>query len=187
MEMRALRGTIVHKHSEIHSRSGTWAPIDEIDGYKKLITFIAQEKRCEDSTRINRVKNLFPEQCNFKGFMDAYGENITFEFIERWVIDKTLGYCGTMDRRGIWQGKRAIFDIKTSSSYGKEYKLECGAQMAGYDLADRYEAEVYVIIPLNPSNTCGYGAPIVLDANGPYKDYFLQKLAEFKQLINACN
>lgn len=53
------------------------------------------------------------------------------ELIEHVVINATHRYCGTLDRVGILNGRRALIDLKCSSVL---YRW-VGRQLAGYELA----------------------------------------------------
>src|SRR5205823_1896608 len=48
-----------------------------------------------------------------------------------WQDDGAEPFAGTLDRRGTWNGKPAILDLKT----GKELRWTMGVQLAGYAIA----------------------------------------------------
>lgn len=116
-----------------------------------------------------------------KGFLEKFGASYKVLESEKWVVSHELEYCGTMDADAMFLGNRIIQDYKTASSYGQDKKDQYFEQMAGYDIANGSLATEYHIIPLNPKNKCGFGAPIITKDVTKYREAFLVKLAEFNK------
>lgn len=69
---------------------------------------------------------------NLKGYLDAWRKflkdtDFKIEAIEERVVSKRLWYAGTLDRRGILNGKRAVIDIKTGVDFGPATALQLAA------------------------------------------------------------
>lgn len=168
----AMRGSMVHEQVQEYFEKKIWLDLKEHKNYKKLIEY-----------RSKVILNpLDPEKCNFAGFWKKYEKDFQIEAVEMEVCNIPLKFAGRLDARGLYQGRQAVMDVKTSSSYKKEKLDDYFTQMAGYDIALGGHAEVYVVIPLNPSNKCGYGAPLVCETPSVYRERFLDKLKEFWEM-----
>ena len=73
------------------------------------------------------------------GYVNAYQAFLRdympkWEYIEKPLGDAELGFAGTLDRLGVIGKRKAIVDIKTTSSMDREAKIQLACQLAGYGI-----------------------------------------------------
>lgn len=115
---------------------------------------------------------------NFLGFMEKYGKDIKFGDGEFRGFNEADFYCGSPDRVGDYLGVRSIFDFKCRGAQTDDFK-----QMAMYcKLDDPRLAGIQqmVIIPLNPDNKQGFGAPVVSNEIDKYYNLALRDRHDFR-------
>lgn len=144
----AARGTLVHEAVETWFKTGQYV--------------VQTEANSPDALKLQDSK-LKAEDCNFLGFWEEHGKDFSIKFMEREVVDPVVGYGGRLDMYGTYKGVPAIIDIKTTSTYTAKVDLKYFKQLSAYARAVKgvKKPECLVIIPLNPSNKCGYGKPRV--------------------------
>ena len=103
-----IRGTLVHKATEVYDKGGTPTLVDETRPYFEAYLAFLSDYRNELGTKGQR-----------------------WESIEERLIHPLLQYAGTADRVGVIYGERAVLDIKTSARLAPAV----GAQLAGYRAA----------------------------------------------------
>lgn len=170
----AARGTLVHKSVErwFHdTKAGKETP----KGYKMVTEFadqVVEHALLSDS-------KLKVEDCDWLGFWEKHGTDIELKQAEKVVYGKD--YAGRLDYYGLWKGEPAIFDVKTSSTYTEKVKLKYAKQMSAYakGISGVKKPTKLVIMPLNPSNKCGFGAPIVFDYSENLFSSFAQDVKMF--------
>lgn len=82
----------------------------------------------------------------YAGYINAYTEFVRlyrpeWEYIESMLYEPNNDYCGTVDRCGWIDGKRAIVDIKTVSAPTKTTYVLLAAQTAAYAKAIKVDVE----------------------------------------------
>jgi len=171
----AAMGTIIHKMAEMVLQGN--------DNPTHLWTECADEWKLvqEGSLKLN------PSAANPQGFMQKYSDcfdwKVLDELIEIEMYDDELLVSGTADLITKYKGKLSLCDWKTSRSYSKEKKEHYFKQLALY--AHMYEKKYnkvihnLVIMPLNPKNKAGFGAPLVTDEVDKYKKLVLKDLEIF--------
>lgn len=172
LEQYGARGTIVHKAVEHWFNTKT----EEKDGEWKT-TFA--ETKIEEL--LVRDSKLSVDDCNWLGFWEKYGNKIEIQAMEKVVHGN--GYSGKLDMYGTWEKKPAVFDVKTTSTYTARVEMKYYKQLAAYAnaLKGKKKVEVLVIIPLNPSNKSGFGAPKVAKFTKELFNSFQKDLQQFEQ------
>lgn len=175
----AMRGTILHDQAETFFSTGNFDSLEAHPLFSSVTSY--------RSKVITDDKPLSPLDCSFEGFWKKHGPDFEILESEKQVsfIDGDKGWAGRFDLMGKYKNHLCIIDIKTASSYKPEKLEDYFTQCAGYDLAYHVEGESYrdyVIIPLNPSNKCGFGAPIVCPNPALYREKFLAKYKELWSL-----
>jgi len=163
------RGTIVHRQAQDWFENGMKSDYVMKTEFPELLV----EKQ------LLKESHLKVEDCNWLGFIEKHGKDFTFEKNELRVIGE--GYAGTLDFIGTYKGRLAIIDIKTTTNYTPRSELNYFKQMAAYAKATGLEIKDLVIIPLTPSNKCGFGAPKVEEMSDNLFNSFNDDLKAFER------
>ena len=167
----ASRGTIVHAQVDHFFKTGKWEDdVTKIPGTKLGYIIVTQGS-----------EKLKWSDCNFQGFWEKNGKDFNVNNTELKLYNDEYIYAGTCDVLCEYQGKKTIADIKTASTYDNGKLDKFFRQLSAY--ARCLEGvEQMVIIPLNPSNKSGFGAPIVETDIDRYFAAFLQDRSAFKTI-----
>ena len=163
------RGTVVHRQAQDWFESGMKADHVMKEEFPELVV----------ERQLLKESNLKVEDCSFLGFIEKHGKDFTFQSCEQQVIGE--GYAGRLDFVGTYKGRLAIIDIKTTSTYTPRGELQYFKQLAAYAKATELDIKDLVIIPLNPSNKCGYGAPKVVEMSDNLFNSFNEDLKAFER------
>lgn len=173
----AARGTIVHRGVQewfkISGGGKKTEGLERLPGIIESLPDLTVERATLAESKLNAG------DCNWPGFWAKYGEKMIIKFMERAVYGQ--GYAGRLDMYGTWDGEPAIFDIKTTSNYTERVKLKYFKQMSAYAraLTGVKKPKWLVIIPLNPSNKSGFGAPLVVENDDSLFNSFMSDLRQF--------
>lgn len=168
----AARGSIVHAQTEHFDEYGEIPNPKNLDGWKIKNSLQTLE---------NGSLDICYSECDYKAFMETFGEAIEYEHIEALIFNDEYKYGGRADRLGSWKGEKAIFDIKTSKNYPSERLQEYFMQMSAY--AAPYKGiKRLVIIPLNPDKNRGFEPPIIRNEVEGYFEKFKDKLKSFHEI-----
>jgi len=176
----AARGTIIHKGIEQWFQDTKGLPVPGYEFKFDHPELVVEKLLLQES-------KLEAKACNWLGFWEKYGADIKFNFMERAVFGQ--GYAGRLDAYGTWKGEPAVFDFKTTSTYNARVELKYFKQMSAYAkaLSGVKKPKWLVIIPLNPSNKCGFGAPKIEQFSDNLFNSFASDLRafnnDFKDLI----
>lgn len=167
----ASRGSLVHAQVDHFFKTGIWEKdILKIPGTKLDYLCVTQ-----GDLKLNWT------DCSFPNFWDKHSKDFVVESTETKLFNDTQIYAGTADIVCTYQGKRTIADIKTASTYENGKVERYWKQLAAY--AKCLEGiEQMVIIPLNPSNKSGFGAPLIEQDVNRFWGLFLQDRAAFREL-----
>lgn len=167
----ASRGSIVHAQVDHFFKTGVW----ETDILK-----IPQTKTDYLIVTQGSLKLKWTD-CSPMGFWEKYGKDFEVVANEQTLYNDEYMYAGTADLVCLYQGKKTLADFKTASNYDNDKLEKYWGQTAAY--ARCLEGvEQLMIIPLNPSNKSGFGAPIIETDINRYFALFLQDRAAFKQI-----
>lgn len=176
------RGTIIHTAIEHWFKTGKMVPQGKGINLKSVFqggewkTSFSELKVEELLIRDSKLK---VEDCNWLGFWEKYGKDIEVKFLERVVYGK--GYAGRLDAYGTWKGEPALFDWKTTSNYNAKVEMKYYKQLSAYakGLNGVKRPKWLVIVPLNPSNKCGFGAPKITEYSDGLFNAFEQDVRQF--------
>lgn len=161
----AARGTIIHKQVEIFLKTNEWPdPANIPEVYPEYVILKKGSL------------GLTLDGYDFQGFYEKY----PFEVLktETQVFNLEYRYAGRSDIKGVFDGKKSIFDIKT----GTINEEECFKQISAYAKADGNEdVEQMVIVPLNSTTKQGYSKPKVETDIDKYFELFKRDRKLFKQ------
>jgi len=171
----AARGSIVDAQCKYFLRTGHW----ENDLYKIPRTEEEMLRMCSDIQIVTQGNlRLKWQNCNFLGFLDKYGKDFKpwkGEFREEVCFNEQCRYHGHIDWPCLYQGEPAIADFKACAHYPAHKVRKFKKQMSAYAKCKGYEeVKQVVIIPLNPTNKCGFGKPIVERDVDTYFKYFIK-------------
>lgn len=176
----AARGSIVDAQAKYFLKTGKW----EIDPLK-IPTIREDIAKMEQNLRIIALGSLKLrwQDCNFLGFLEKFGkdfkphgpvENDTL-FNDEYI------YAGHLDWNCLYKDEPAITDFKACKSFTSSKVIKFKKQMAAYAKCKK-DIKALVIIPLNPSNKCGYGAPIVERDIDGYFNQFIEDRFIFSEV-----
>lgn len=166
------RGTVVHRQVQDWFENGMQKDYVMKEEFPELLV----EKQ------LLKESHLKAEDCSFLGFMEKHGKDFTFDKCELEVIGE--GYAGRLDLLGTYKGELAVLDVKTTTNYTARTELRYFKQMAAYAKATGLDIKKLVIIPLTPSNKCGYGAPKVEDMSDNLFNSFNDDRKAFERDFN---
>lgn len=166
----AARGTIIHKQAENYLMTGEWLEPDKFpEIYPEYVTMTKGSL------------GLTLDGYNFVGFAEKHP--IEAIELETELYNNDLRYAGRCDIKADFWGKRAVMDIKTTSSINKN---DCFKQLSAYANAiGNEDVETMVIIPLNSTTKQGFSAPIISDEIGKYFELFKRDRNLFKQRFDV--
>lgn len=174
---------------------GTYVHLIAKDYYRKGL-------KNYDEESLNKYKedNSLPEITpSILKFLNGFNKFISLDYfipieVEEPFINKKLGFAGTRDSVGFYQGSLAVIDWKTSSSARIQedslfkYWLQLAAYTADWNMVHPDKLiEKLVIIPFTNARSSGLGEIEVVDSKILIKNYFLQFLEckdEFMRLWN---
>jgi len=179
----ASRGSIVDAQIKYFLRTGRWET-------NLLKIPQSEEEMLKMCTHIKIVTqgnlHLRWQDCNFRGFMEKYGQDFKpwkGEFKEEVCFNKQHRYVGSPDWACLYRDEPAIADFKACANYPQHKILKFKKQMSAYARCDgNEEVKQVVVIPLNPTNKCGFSRPIVEGEVDTYFKYFLKDRQLFKQI-----
>lgn len=160
----ASRGTIVHK---------------QVEHFLRHYQYVCPTKLCKQDLIDNVLEgtlNLHWEDCDFRGFLNEYGNDIEFIKVEQRLKNDKHKYAGTADGIVLYKGDLAIVDWKTSSKYTGKKMIDYWKQQAAYAKCIKENVKKMIILPLNPKSKKGYDAPIVETDINHYFNLFLEDL-----------
>lgn len=170
LKQYASRGTIVHKQIEHWFKTKVWEEdilkIPETKQHYMIVTQGSLDLKWTD--------------CSFMGFWDKHGKDFTEIQNEQVVYNDEHQYAGTADLPCMYKGIKTISDFKTGAVYDAQKLSKYWRQLSAY--AKCLGAEQMMVIPLNPKNKCGFGAPIVSDKIDYYFNLFLQDRESFRDI-----
>lgn len=174
LKQYASRGSLVHSQIAHFFKSGAWeADVLKVPGTKLDHLIVTQGSL-----------QLSITDPNFPAFWEKHSGDFNVTGSEVTIFNDEYLYAGTADLICEYKGKKSIADFKTGSDYGNERLVKYFQQMAAY--AKCLEGiEQIVVIPLNPSNKCGYGAPIVETDIDRFFTLFLNSRAAFKDVYGV--
>lgn len=172
------RGSLVHKQiGHFFQTGGTWENnVLKIMGTKLDYLVVTQGDL-----------KLKWDDCNFPAFWQKFGKDFA-PVSESFKLDNEITlfndeylYAGTLDLRCKYLDKKTLADFKTASDYDNDKLDRYFRQLAAYAVMEK-DVEQMMIIPLNPSNKTGFGAPIIETDIQGYFQKFLQDRAAFKEI-----
>jgi len=177
LKQYASRGSIVDAQVNHFFQTGKWeTDILQIPGTKLDYLIVTQGSL-----------KLKWEACNFPSFWEKYGKD--FKPLEgkefnpqQTVYNDEYLFAGTIDLPCKYKGIPTVADVKTASVYDNAKLNKYWRQTAAYAKSLKRKIGQLMIIPLNPSNKTGFGAPIIETNIDKYFNLFLQDRAAFKEI-----
>lgn len=179
----AARGSIVDAQSKYFLRTGVWErnllkiPRTREEMARMLLDF--------KTLALGELKLNWAD-CNFVGFLDKYGKDFKpwkGEFNDEACFNEQFRYHGHIDWPCLYKDEPAIADFKACKNYPENKVHKFKKQMSAYAKCKGYEeVKQVVIIPLNPTNKCGFSKPIVERDVDTYFKYFIKDRKIFYQV-----
>lgn len=194
LEQYASRGTIVHKQAEIYIQEKKAVLANKKLSAEQKKASLEKLKLVDPHTVPELEQDVIVveqgsleldwEDCDFAGFEKKHGKDFSWDELEKKVFSDTYKYAGRVDCVGTYKKDKAIIDFKTASNYDKKKLGNYLSQLAAYAYTQK-DVKVLVLVPLNPSNKCGYGAPMITKNIDKYFNKFLQSRRLFKKMYGV--